>query len=129
MEYFNFLGLPEVVQDLIVHEIVHNSIPEDRIQLARTCKYLNEAVKRAKPKKIVEDDDNDKPPQVNVVDSIEDALTKLGAEVKNKNDNKKDGEKFELVYPGDDSVSQSLNAYDPEVWPEVEFVEYVRRKR
>uniref|UniRef100_A0AC34PWF2 F-box domain-containing protein n=1 Tax=Panagrolaimus sp. JU765 TaxID=591449 RepID=A0AC34PWF2_9BILA len=53
MEYFNFLGLPEVVQDLIVHEIVHNSIPNDRIQLARTCKYLNEAVKRAKPKKII----------------------------------------------------------------------------
>uniref|UniRef100_A0AC34REB8 F-box domain-containing protein n=1 Tax=Panagrolaimus sp. JU765 TaxID=591449 RepID=A0AC34REB8_9BILA len=54
MEYFNFLGLPDVVQDLIVHEIVHNSIPNDRIQLARTCKYMNEAVKRAKPKKIVE---------------------------------------------------------------------------
>uniref|UniRef100_A0AC34RHD2 F-box domain-containing protein n=1 Tax=Panagrolaimus sp. JU765 TaxID=591449 RepID=A0AC34RHD2_9BILA len=53
MEYFNFLGLPEVVQDLIVHEIVHNSVPNDRIQLARTCKYMNEAVKRAKPKKIV----------------------------------------------------------------------------
>uniref|UniRef100_A0AC34Q075 F-box domain-containing protein n=1 Tax=Panagrolaimus sp. JU765 TaxID=591449 RepID=A0AC34Q075_9BILA len=54
MEYFNFLGLPDVVQDLVVHEIVHNSIPNDRIQLARTCKYLNEAVKRAKPRKIVE---------------------------------------------------------------------------
>uniref|UniRef100_A0AC34RGM4 F-box domain-containing protein n=1 Tax=Panagrolaimus sp. JU765 TaxID=591449 RepID=A0AC34RGM4_9BILA len=53
MEYFNFLGLPAVVQDLIVHEIVHNSVPNDRIQLARTCKYMNEAVKRAKPKKIV----------------------------------------------------------------------------
>ena len=44
-------------------------------------------------------------------------------QVINKNDNKKDGEKFELVYPGDDSVAQSLNAYSPEVWPEVEFVE------
>uniref|UniRef100_A0AC34RDY4 F-box domain-containing protein n=1 Tax=Panagrolaimus sp. JU765 TaxID=591449 RepID=A0AC34RDY4_9BILA len=54
MEYFNFFGLPEVVQDLIVYEIVHDSIPEDRIQLARTCKYMNEAVKRAKPKKIME---------------------------------------------------------------------------
>uniref|UniRef100_A0AC34QM73 F-box domain-containing protein n=1 Tax=Panagrolaimus sp. JU765 TaxID=591449 RepID=A0AC34QM73_9BILA len=54
MEYFDFLGLPEVVQDLIVHEIVHNSVPNDRIQLAGTCKYMNEAVKRAKPKKIVE---------------------------------------------------------------------------
>uniref|UniRef100_A0AC34RS02 F-box domain-containing protein n=2 Tax=Panagrolaimus sp. JU765 TaxID=591449 RepID=A0AC34RS02_9BILA len=54
MEYFNFLGLPEVVQDLVVHEIVHNSIPNDRIQLALTCKYINQSVKRAKPKKIVE---------------------------------------------------------------------------
>uniref|UniRef100_A0AC34RGQ3 Uncharacterized protein n=1 Tax=Panagrolaimus sp. JU765 TaxID=591449 RepID=A0AC34RGQ3_9BILA len=35
--------------------VVHNSVPNDRIQLAKTCKYMNEAVKRAKPKKIVED--------------------------------------------------------------------------
>lgn len=41
----------------------------------------------------------------------------------NKNDTKKDGEKYELVYPGDDSVATSLNAFNPEIWPEVEFVE------
>uniref|UniRef100_A0AC34Q901 Hexosyltransferase n=1 Tax=Panagrolaimus sp. JU765 TaxID=591449 RepID=A0AC34Q901_9BILA len=28
MEHFNFLGLPDVVQDLVVYEIAHNSIPE-----------------------------------------------------------------------------------------------------
>uniref|UniRef100_A0AC34QF12 Uncharacterized protein n=1 Tax=Panagrolaimus sp. JU765 TaxID=591449 RepID=A0AC34QF12_9BILA len=38
---------------MIVVEVVHNAPPEDRIQLARTCKYINEAVKRAKPKKII----------------------------------------------------------------------------
>lgn len=41
----------------------------------------------------------------------------------NKNDTKKDGEKYELVYPGDDSVATSLNAFNPEIWPEVEFIE------
>uniref|UniRef100_A0AC34Q525 F-box domain-containing protein n=1 Tax=Panagrolaimus sp. JU765 TaxID=591449 RepID=A0AC34Q525_9BILA len=52
-EYFNFLGLPTVVQDLIAAEIVHNSIPEDRIQFALTCQVFNELVKHAKPKKIL----------------------------------------------------------------------------
>uniref|UniRef100_A0AC34RDW3 DUF38 domain-containing protein n=1 Tax=Panagrolaimus sp. JU765 TaxID=591449 RepID=A0AC34RDW3_9BILA len=52
-EYFNFLGLPIVVQDLIAAEIVHNSIPEDWIQFALTCKVFNELVKHAKPKKIL----------------------------------------------------------------------------
>uniref|UniRef100_A0AC34R939 F-box domain-containing protein n=1 Tax=Panagrolaimus sp. JU765 TaxID=591449 RepID=A0AC34R939_9BILA len=52
-EYFNFLGLPTVVQDLIAAEIVHNSIPEDRIQFSLTCKAFNELVKHAKPKKIL----------------------------------------------------------------------------
>uniref|UniRef100_A0AC34QSJ5 F-box domain-containing protein n=1 Tax=Panagrolaimus sp. JU765 TaxID=591449 RepID=A0AC34QSJ5_9BILA len=51
---FNFLGLPSVVQDLITNEIVHNSIPEDRIQLALTSKYCNELVQRAKPKKVID---------------------------------------------------------------------------
>uniref|UniRef100_A0AC34RRZ1 F-box domain-containing protein n=1 Tax=Panagrolaimus sp. JU765 TaxID=591449 RepID=A0AC34RRZ1_9BILA len=51
---FNFLGLPLVVQDLITNEIVHNSFPEDRIQLALTSKYCNELVQRAKPKKIID---------------------------------------------------------------------------
>jgi hypothetical protein len=41
----------------------------------------------------------------------------------NKNDTKKDGEKYELVYPGDDAVATSLNAFNPEIWPEVEFIE------
>uniref|UniRef100_A0AC34Q4A6 F-box domain-containing protein n=1 Tax=Panagrolaimus sp. JU765 TaxID=591449 RepID=A0AC34Q4A6_9BILA len=54
MDYFNFLGLPLVVQDLITEEIVHNSIPEDRIQLALTSKYCNELVQRARPKKIID---------------------------------------------------------------------------
>jgi hypothetical protein len=42
-------------------------------------------------------------------------------------------EKFELVYPGDLSVASTYNAFNPEVWPEVEFVEefitgYVKRQ-
>uniref|UniRef100_A0AC34RFX3 F-box domain-containing protein n=1 Tax=Panagrolaimus sp. JU765 TaxID=591449 RepID=A0AC34RFX3_9BILA len=53
-DYFNFLGLPSVVQDLITEEIVHNSIPEDRIELALTSKYCNELVQRARPKKIID---------------------------------------------------------------------------
>uniref|UniRef100_A0AC34PZT4 F-box domain-containing protein n=1 Tax=Panagrolaimus sp. JU765 TaxID=591449 RepID=A0AC34PZT4_9BILA len=53
-DYFNFLGLPLVVQELITNEIVHNSIPEDRIQLALTSKYCNELVQRARPKKIID---------------------------------------------------------------------------
>uniref|UniRef100_A0AC34QSP4 F-box domain-containing protein n=1 Tax=Panagrolaimus sp. JU765 TaxID=591449 RepID=A0AC34QSP4_9BILA len=53
-DYFNFLGLPSLVQELITNEIVHNSIPEDRIQLALTSKYCNELVQRAKPKKIID---------------------------------------------------------------------------
>uniref|UniRef100_A0AC34RNS5 F-box domain-containing protein n=1 Tax=Panagrolaimus sp. JU765 TaxID=591449 RepID=A0AC34RNS5_9BILA len=52
--YFNFLGLPSVVQDLITNEIVHNSIPEDRIQLALTSKYCNELVQHARQKKIID---------------------------------------------------------------------------
>jgi hypothetical protein len=32
-------------------------------------------------------------------------------------------EKFELIYPGDSSVSTTAKAFSPEVWPEVEFVE------
>uniref|UniRef100_A0AC34R9E1 F-box domain-containing protein n=2 Tax=Panagrolaimus sp. JU765 TaxID=591449 RepID=A0AC34R9E1_9BILA len=52
-EYFNFFGFPTVVQDLIAAEIVHNSIPEDRIQFALTCKAFNELVKHAQPKKIL----------------------------------------------------------------------------
>uniref|UniRef100_A0AC34PWU1 F-box domain-containing protein n=1 Tax=Panagrolaimus sp. JU765 TaxID=591449 RepID=A0AC34PWU1_9BILA len=52
-EYFNFFGLPTVVHDLIAAEIVHNSIPEYRIQFALTCKSFNELVKHAKPKKIL----------------------------------------------------------------------------
>ncbi len=32
-------------------------------------------------------------------------------------------EKFELIYPGDPSVSTTARAFSPEIWPEVEFVE------
>ena len=32
-------------------------------------------------------------------------------------------EKFEIIYPGDLSVASTYNAYNPEIWPEVEFVE------
>uniref|UniRef100_A0AC34RFR5 F-box domain-containing protein n=1 Tax=Panagrolaimus sp. JU765 TaxID=591449 RepID=A0AC34RFR5_9BILA len=52
-DHFDFLALPLVIQDLIVEEIVHNSIPEDRIQFSMACKVFNEMVKRAKPKKII----------------------------------------------------------------------------
>uniref|UniRef100_A0AC34R888 DUF38 domain-containing protein n=1 Tax=Panagrolaimus sp. JU765 TaxID=591449 RepID=A0AC34R888_9BILA len=38
---------------MIADEIVHNSIPEDRIQFATTCKAFNQLVKDAKPKKII----------------------------------------------------------------------------
>uniref|UniRef100_A0AC34QDY9 DUF38 domain-containing protein n=1 Tax=Panagrolaimus sp. JU765 TaxID=591449 RepID=A0AC34QDY9_9BILA len=38
---------------MIADEIVHNSIPEDRIQFATTCKAFNQIVKHAKPKKII----------------------------------------------------------------------------
>ena len=31
--------------------------------------------------------------------------------------------KFEIIYPGDQTVASSYRAYSPEVWPEVEFVE------
>ena len=42
-------------------------------------------------------------------------------------------EKFELVYPGDLSVASTYNAFNPEIWPEVEFVEefingYIKRQ-
>ena len=32
-------------------------------------------------------------------------------------------EKFEIIYPGDQTVSSVYRSYSPEVWPEVEFVE------
>jgi len=32
-------------------------------------------------------------------------------------------EKFEIIYPGDQTVASSYRAYNPEIWPEVEFVE------
>ena len=32
-------------------------------------------------------------------------------------------EKFEIIYPGDQTVASVYRAYSPEVWPEVEFVE------
>jgi len=32
-------------------------------------------------------------------------------------------EKFEIIYPGDQTVANTYRAYSPEVWPEVEFVE------
>ena len=32
-------------------------------------------------------------------------------------------EKFEIIYPGDQTVASAYRAYSPEVWPEVEFVE------
>uniref|UniRef100_A0AC34QB13 DUF38 domain-containing protein n=1 Tax=Panagrolaimus sp. JU765 TaxID=591449 RepID=A0AC34QB13_9BILA len=38
---------------MIADEIVHNSIPEDRIQFATTCKAFNQLFKHAKPKKII----------------------------------------------------------------------------
>uniref|UniRef100_A0AC34PYB1 F-box domain-containing protein n=1 Tax=Panagrolaimus sp. JU765 TaxID=591449 RepID=A0AC34PYB1_9BILA len=38
---------------MIADEIVHNSIPEDRIQFATTCKAFNQLVKHAKPMKII----------------------------------------------------------------------------
>ena len=42
-------------------------------------------------------------------------------------------EKFEIIYPGDQTVASSYRAYSSEVWPEVEFVEefikgYVQRQ-
>uniref|UniRef100_A0AC34QMB5 F-box domain-containing protein n=1 Tax=Panagrolaimus sp. JU765 TaxID=591449 RepID=A0AC34QMB5_9BILA len=52
-DYFDFIHLPTVVQELVVEEIVHNSIPENRIQFALTCMDFNDMVKRAKPKKIL----------------------------------------------------------------------------
>jgi hypothetical protein len=33
------------------------------------------------------------------------------------------GEKYELKYPGDPVLSGKINAFIPEIWPEVEFVE------
>uniref|UniRef100_A0AC34QF24 F-box domain-containing protein n=1 Tax=Panagrolaimus sp. JU765 TaxID=591449 RepID=A0AC34QF24_9BILA len=54
MAYFDFLGLPSVVRDKIADEVVHNAPPEDRIQLALACKSINESVKRARPKKILQ---------------------------------------------------------------------------
>lgn len=32
-------------------------------------------------------------------------------------------EKFEIIYPGDQTVATTYRSYSPEVWPEVEFVE------
>ena len=32
-------------------------------------------------------------------------------------------EKFEIIYPGEQTVANAYRAYSPEVWPEVEFVE------
>jgi hypothetical protein len=32
-------------------------------------------------------------------------------------------EKFEMIYPGSQTVASSYRAYNPEIWPEVEFVE------
>jgi len=32
-------------------------------------------------------------------------------------------EKFQVIYPGAQNVANSYRAYDPEIWPEVEFVE------
>ena len=32
-------------------------------------------------------------------------------------------EKFEIIYPGDQTVATTYRAYSPEIWPEVEFVE------
>jgi hypothetical protein len=37
--------------------------------------------------------------------------------------NLKEGEKYELKYPGDTSIATKIRAYQPEIWPEVEFVE------
>jgi hypothetical protein len=42
-------------------------------------------------------------------------------------------EKFEIIYPGDQTVASQYRAYNPEVWPEVEFVEqfikgYIQRQ-
>jgi hypothetical protein len=32
-------------------------------------------------------------------------------------------EKYEITYPGDDRIATKINAYSPEIWPEVQFVE------
>jgi hypothetical protein len=32
-------------------------------------------------------------------------------------------EKYELKYPGDSDIATKINAYSPEIWPEVQFVE------
>jgi len=32
-------------------------------------------------------------------------------------------EKYEVTYPGDDRIATKINAYSPEIWPEVQFVE------
>uniref|UniRef100_A0AC34PY58 F-box domain-containing protein n=1 Tax=Panagrolaimus sp. JU765 TaxID=591449 RepID=A0AC34PY58_9BILA len=53
MEYFNFRHFPLLVKEMVADEIVHNSIPEDRIQFATTCKAFNQLVKGANPKKII----------------------------------------------------------------------------
>jgi len=37
--------------------------------------------------------------------------------------NLKEGERYELKYPGDLSIAAKIRAYQPEIWPEVEFVE------
>lgn len=51
MKVFDILDLPSVVQYLIGNE--NNSISENRIQFASTCKKFNKLVGRAKPQKII----------------------------------------------------------------------------
>uniref|UniRef100_A0AC34RQW3 F-box domain-containing protein n=1 Tax=Panagrolaimus sp. JU765 TaxID=591449 RepID=A0AC34RQW3_9BILA len=53
MKKFDFLQLPLVVQDIITEEVVSNSSPKNRLQLALTSKYCNYLVQRAHPKKII----------------------------------------------------------------------------
>jgi hypothetical protein len=40
-----------------------------------------------------------------------------------ENNLKEDGEKYELVYPGNSTIAEKINAFSPEIWPEVQFVE------
>ncbi len=40
-----------------------------------------------------------------------------------ENNLKDNGDKYELVYPGNSSIAAKIRAYSPEIWPEVQFVE------
>uniref|UniRef100_A0AC34PYJ9 F-box domain-containing protein n=1 Tax=Panagrolaimus sp. JU765 TaxID=591449 RepID=A0AC34PYJ9_9BILA len=54
-KYFDLFCLPLELQNMIVVEMVHNCPPDDWLHFAQTSKYSNWLVKRAHPKKILDD--------------------------------------------------------------------------